>query len=251
MNEFESGELRAAITQGLKKDETPYIQELGQLLTADDGDTMRAGIGFEGGNNPDVVQRVSDLLGIEHALQQESLELVSVSIADATSNSIKGSLAPFIKEIGVVPALSLIQASRWDVYSAYARLWSSIAVGNTTEDPTDSTNKLVDTTRPVIAFSALGVYTTTQRKKLTTLSKEVLPTYGKEDATRFTRDDEARFPAIALKRYLDATHVDVSIPIKAYGVQVGRASFGMGSIGVSASHTYRLRNDHLVRRKEY
>jgi hypothetical protein len=243
MRNLESAELRSNIETGLKKDSTPIIQEIGHILSEDG---IKEGATFELYRDEDTIKRISDLLGVDTAIQQGLLHVVSLSITGEHSNSIAGSLMGFAEQTGIVESLPLIQANRWADHR-FERIWSNISVGNVIEGDDDL--RSVDETKPVISMHAMGVYTVAQQKKFTRLYKEILPEYGKEEATRFTRSDEAKFPAIALKRYIDATESDLQIPIKARSVSVGPAGFGYGTITPESGQKYELKNGRLKLRR--
>jgi len=241
---IDSRELRSSIQKGLKRDDTDYIQELGSLL---DAYTINTGARFSLGGDTDTAQRVSDLLGIDESLHDGSLDVLSVSIGNTYTNSIKGTLRPFVKETGVVPALALIQASEWQ-YDHFSRLWSNISVGNTGEHPVLTYE--ADKQRPLVALSAMAIYSAAQQTRFRKIFSETLPPFGRPEATRYTPANEAEVPAKALKRYIDSRHTEnadaLVVPIKKYWLEVGPPTDGINTTVVMSRSHFLLHNGHFV-----
>ena len=243
MSEFNPWVLRNTIEQNLNLDDTPYIQRMGELLTAD---AIESGVALELGNDLEALKRVDALIGASSSLESGSLDVVSVVLSHGNQGkSVLGSLRPLVKQLGPTESLTLIQAKAWGIAEDYSTSETSfIQLGNSIEGDEEGE---VDTHLPMIVFGANAVYKVAEKRKLAKLYREVLPNYGTPEASRFTRANEAQNPSMALKRYQDSTGITVSIPVRSYGVTVGQPD---GSTSVKYADKFRLTNGRIIRRRD-
>ena len=256
--------LRTATHEELLAGESQFMSDMAEVLTPD---VIAEGVFVDFGSNKTRFEETVKLLGLDHLIANNGLDVIGASVNGATTFHISPSRVRRVIEedfvtlndaepFGILRALDYMQAESWEVENpdsypylsnrraTYAR--SQITLGKTYVKHEDET-PYIDLEHPMIKLSMYVGYAPTEYDE-----------YDNADGSlpykmaRFVadRDDTRVFEKLANNHAIEGMHL--SLPEQAYSISLSSVaerpwdSF-MGEVTPRTIHSYAVENDRIIK----